>query len=125
MRSWLNPSPEKHKVHKYIESRSFATTAFVQAAWYFENFHRFVFSGGFPFIADEKARAEGREEYVMRLPAPGPPGFKFPYVAIKEDFGDIVHGVFLDTQRWNGKSVAAGSESLDYDEVIAAFKKGM
>ena len=84
-----------------------------------------AYGGCFSFVTDETAKAEGRAENVWRFPSPGLDVPKLAYIAIKEDFGDIVHGVFLAPERWNGKTIPATSELLSYDEVVSAFKKGM
>jgi hypothetical protein len=44
-----------------------------------------------------------------------------PYVAVTEDLGWIVHGMFLDPQAVNGKIIHGGSEELHYPEFVKIF----
>jgi hypothetical protein len=48
-----------------------------------------------------------------------------PFIAIGDDFGDIVHGVFLEPEKWTGKLVQGVSDIKSFDEVVAAFERGM
>ncbi|PGH21375.1 hypothetical protein AJ80_03292 [Polytolypa hystricis UAMH7299] len=111
--------------HKYAieqlarSSPNIKTVTAVYAAWYFENFAVPFLSelwGGFPFQADS-------EEYLtLCLPRPGGED-KVPYIAIEEDFGDLVHGVLLNPEKYGGKEIQATSQLLTYPEIIEAFQK--
>lgn len=48
-----------------------------------------------------------------------------PFVAVGNDYGDIVHGILLEPERWNGKLVQAVSDVRSFDEMTQAFEVGM
>tara|TARA_R110002003_G_scaffold149_3_gene13508 strand:+ start:29089 stop:29277 length:189 start_codon:yes stop_codon:yes gene_type:complete len=48
-----------------------------------------------------------------------------PLISIGDDYGDIVHGIFLEPEKWNGKLVQGVSDVKSFDEVVAAFERGM
>jgi hypothetical protein len=60
---------------------------------------------------------------VLRLPKWGGKE-EVPFISIADDYGDIVHGVFLDPQKWNGKLVQGTSDIRDFDSLVKAFEKG-
>ena len=43
---------------------------------------------------------------------------------MSEDFGDIVHGVFLEPERWNKQLVQAVSDIRSLDQLIADYEEG-
>lgn len=47
-----------------------------------------------------------------------------PWVDITHDFGDIVQGIFLDPERWDGAYVQAISEVQSLKGMAEAFEKG-
>lgn len=47
-----------------------------------------------------------------------------PWLSITDDFGDIVHGIFLDPTRWNGKNIHGLSDIKTFDEMTAEFELG-
>ena len=47
-----------------------------------------------------------------------------PFVSIADDFGDIVHGIFLDPEKWDGKVVHAVSQVMSYSELVETFQEG-
>jgi hypothetical protein len=47
-----------------------------------------------------------------------------PFISIGDDYGDIVHGIFLEPENWNGKLVQGVSDIKSLDEVVAAFERG-
>lgn len=73
--------------------------------------------GGFPFTPAEDGTL------VFRAPLWGGKE-DVPFIAIGHDYGDLVHGVFLDPQEWNGKLVQGVSDILSLDEVTKAFERG-
>jgi hypothetical protein len=75
------------------------------------------FLGGFPLDADE-------EGYLtLRIPRWGRSD-EIPFIALGEDFGDIVHGVLLDPSANDGKLIQALSESATPTELVEAFERG-
>ena len=91
----------KAAIWKYILTRKpdFTTVTSVDAGWYFEGLLVEEYAdgfGGFPFHPDE-------EGYLtFRVPRWGPDN---SWIGVADDFGDIVHGVFLDPENFNGKMV--------------------
>ncbi|KAI5795242.1 NmrA family protein [Geopyxis carbonaria] len=108
----------KAEIQRHAEALGFEAAAFVRPGWYMENFHFHELAGGFPF----RALGEGGE-YVLAYPAWGPAGARVPLIDVARDFGDVVHGVFKDPEKWDGKSVQAVSEELSYAEIVEGFEK--
>lgn len=48
-----------------------------------------------------------------------------PFISIGEDYGDIVHGILLEPEKWNGRLVQGVSDIESFDDVVAAFEHGM
>jgi hypothetical protein len=61
---------------------------------------------------------------VLRVPKWGGKE-EVPFIAIGDDFGDIVYGVFLEPGKWTGKLVPGVSDIKSFDKVVAAFERGM
>lgn len=76
--------------------------------------------GGFPFYAD----AEGYKTLYMPLWGKTR-GTGIPWICIDDDFGDLVHGMFLDPKKYHQRPVPAISEILSWDEFARAFEKGV
>jgi hypothetical protein len=47
------------------------------------------------------------------------------FVGIAEDYGDIVHGVFQDPGKWDGKRIQGVSEIIDWGLMVQAFEKAV
>lgn len=47
-----------------------------------------------------------------------------PLISIADDFGDIVHGLFLDPEQNNGKVVQAFSDMVKFDDIVKQFSEG-
>jgi hypothetical protein len=73
--------------------------------------------GGFPFSADEEGF------YTLRTPTWGG-SEEIPFIGIGDDYGDIVHGAFLDPAKYNGQLVQAVSRSATLDQLAQGFTKG-
>ena len=73
--------------------------------------------GGFPFHQDE-------EGYLTFRSAPLGGREEVPWVCVDEDFGDVVHGIFLNPMRWNQRMVQAVSEILSFGDVVSTFADG-
>ncbi|RPA74898.1 NAD(P)-binding protein [Ascobolus immersus RN42] len=113
------PFDTKNKIEKYIRQQPFKTSSFIYAGWYMENnlptwpfldSHR----GGFPRQKDE-------EGYVTLKYGKWGDANGAPYIAIVDDWGWIVHGMFLDPEAVNGKIIHGGSEELHYPEYVKIF----
>lgn len=90
------------------------------ASWYFQNFFipSFVEEfGGFPWNKD----AEGY--FTLRLPPLGG-NEEVPWICVDEDFGDLVHGIFLNPARWNKRTVQAVGDILSYGNLTTVFADG-
>ena len=73
--------------------------------------------GGFPYVLDD-------EGYLtLKLPKWGGNG-QAPFIAMSEDFGDIVHGIFLELERWNKQLVQAVGDIRSLDQLIADYEEG-
>ncbi|KAJ5766295.1 uncharacterized protein N7511_003911 [Penicillium nucicola] len=70
--------------------------------------------GGFPWYRD------GREKVTLAIPPYGGDG-QMPWVSLEDDFGDIVHGIFLNPSRYNGNHVQAISQTISFEDLAAAF----
>ncbi|KID67412.1 NmrA family protein, partial [Metarhizium hybridum] len=110
---------EKHAIGEYAKCKGFKSVVIVSAGWYMENhtLPEFVeLMGGFPFTAD----ADG---YLsLRLPRIGGDD-KLPFIAMKDDYGDLVHGVLLQPDAYNGQLIQAASEMAKPDELVAKFQR--
>ena len=90
------------------------------AGWYFENFLNQELApifGGFPYVPSEDGTL------VFRVPKWGGKE-DVPFIAMGDDFGDIVHGIFLAPEKWNGKLVQCVSDIESFDDIAASFERG-
>lgn len=46
------------------------------------------------------------------------------FVSITRDFGDLVHGILLSPESWNGKPVAAASDVQTFEQLVETFQTG-
>ncbi|KAL9033419.1 MAG: hypothetical protein Q9214_007526, partial [Letrouitia sp. 1 TL-2023] len=110
----------KHKIETYARSKKeFSTVTAIIAGGYLENLLYKEIApvfGGFPHFPD----SEGYLTY--KTPLWGGEE-DFPWISIADDFGDLVHGILLDPDRWNGKIVHGVSEILDCGKMVAAFQE--
>ncbi|KLJ10302.1 hypothetical protein EMPG_14322 [Blastomyces silverae] len=116
----LDMMDNKNKIEQLARnSPNIKTVTAVCAGWYFENFTSpFIAEvfGGFPLVTDS-------EGYVtLSQPLVGGPGL-VPYIAIEEDFGDLVHGVLLHPETWGGKTIQGFSHLAKFPEIIEDFTK--
>ena len=73
--------------------------------------------GGWPFVPDE-------EDYLtLRVPRWGG-NEKIPFIAIGEDWGDLIHGALLQPEKYNGKFVHGMSQEATASELVEVFDKG-
>ncbi|KAK5990628.1 NmrA-like family domain-containing oxidoreductase lnaB [Cladobotryum mycophilum] len=113
----------KYKIEQYARGLgTFETLTPINAAWYLDNFLAEEIApvfGGFPYLPDE-------EGYLtFRVPLWAGPGEdnRVPFVGIRDDFGDIVHGIFLDPARYNGRVIHGVSQLRGFDELVADFEQ--
>lgn len=110
----------KHAVGEYAKSKGFETVNVVSPGWYIENHLVEDFApalGGFPFTTDE-------EGYLtLRVPRWGG-NEEIPFISIGDDYGDLVHGIFLDPKKYNGRLVQGISASETIEKLVSEFGRG-
>lgn len=112
----------KYRIEQYAKQlNKFQTITPINAAWYLENFlnkESAPVFGGFPYFPDD-------EGYLtFRVPNWGGDNL-VPFVSIEEDYGDIVHGIFLDPERLDGHVVHGISDICGFEELVADFELGL
>lgn len=112
---------DKHEIGEYAKATgAFKAVVLASPGWYFENFlsqDMAPIFGGFPYIPSEDGA------YVLRMPRWGGKE-DVPFISIREDYGDIVHGILLEPEKWDGKLVQGVSDIKSLDEVVTAFERG-
>ncbi|KAL3478459.1 putative hscarg dehydrogenase [Aspergillus californicus] len=112
----------KARIEEYAKhTGGFDTISSVHAGWYYEIFlsemvaqlHR-----GFPYFPD----AEG---YLsLHLPRWGAAEDEgVPFLSTRDDFGDLVHGILLDPEAWNGKGVQGVSNVCSLPRFVEIFSQ--
>ncbi|KAJ5766292.1 uncharacterized protein N7511_003908 [Penicillium nucicola] len=98
-------------------SPAFITFTPIMSSWYLEDFLMPSFYkgfGGFPWNEDD-------EGYLtFRSPLIGGPEH-VPWICIDDDFGDLVHGIFLTPMRWNHRVVQAVGDIISFEGVVDTF----
>jgi hypothetical protein len=112
---------DKHAVGQYaIEKGVFETVNLISPGWYMENHLVEELApavGGWPLVADE-------EGYLtLRVPRWGG-NEKIPFIAIGDDWGDLVHGALLQPEKYNGRLVHGMSQEATASELVEIFDKG-
>lgn len=112
---------EKHAIGEYAKSKgAFETVTIVSPGWYLENHlveEVAPIMGGFPFAPDS-------EGYLtLHVPRWGGNN-QIPFISIIEDYGDLVHGVFLAPEKYNGRLVQGISASETPETFVSIFEKG-
>jgi hypothetical protein len=116
-------SVEKYEIQEYArQSKLFATTAFLLPGWFMENsFSSWAadFYGGFATKIDE-------EGYLtIKLPPWGNSPEQVPFIAVADDYGDLVHAVFLEPENWDDQVIQAISDLGSFEDMAQAFTEGM
>ncbi|EON67999.1 hypothetical protein W97_07146 [Coniosporium apollinis CBS 100218] len=109
----------KNAVEAHARTKNFKAFAAVIAGWYMENYLDKAFAaffGGFPWTED----AAGYLTFSSPLWG-GKEGV--PFVSISEDFGDVVHGIFLQPERWDGKVVQVVSDPMGWGDAVGIYEK--
>ncbi|KAI9163046.1 NmrA-like family domain-containing oxidoreductase lnaB [Paramyrothecium foliicola] len=113
------PFDEKHAVGEYAKTKGFKTVALVSPGWYMENHlveELAPVIGGFPFTPD------GEGYLTLQVPRWGG-NEEIPFIAIGQDYGDLVHGVFLNPDKYNGRLIHGASQSISAEAFVQAFEK--
>lgn len=74
--------------------------------------------GGWPFNPDE----EGHMTFTC--PRWGGPNAEVPFIAMAADYGDIVHGILLAPEKYNGRLIQGISQSRALENVIPDYQTG-
>jgi hypothetical protein len=110
----------KYKIEQYARQlEAFQYIISIGAGWFLENFLSKEVApifGGFPYFSDTEGFL------TFRVPYWGGEE-NVPWLSISDDFGDIVHGVFLDPSRWNGHFVHGVSDIRSFGEIVEDFSK--
>ncbi|RHZ66405.1 hypothetical protein CDV55_103991 [Aspergillus turcosus] len=99
------------------ECPQFVTFTPVMASWYLEDFLMPNFCegfGGFPWTEDEQGYL------TFKSPLIGG-NERVPWISVEDDFGDLVHGIFLNPLRWNKRTVQAAADIVSFSDIVAAF----
>ena len=99
---------------------TFSTVTACNAGWYLENFlvpELGQAFGGFPSVVD----AEGF--LTWKTPLWGGPE-AVPWISVADDYGDMVHGIFLNPEKWNEKTIHGVSDVASFDKIVKAFEEG-
>lgn len=118
---WPDKARTSQYMFKVAEQGKISTATAVNAGWFLENGFdpKYIESfGGF-------AMAEDEEGYITwKTPPMGNEPDSVPWLSVADDYGDIVHGVFLEPERWNDQFIDAVSESMGFRDLTGTFQKG-
>ncbi|PHH73176.1 hypothetical protein CDD80_3992 [Ophiocordyceps camponoti-rufipedis] len=110
----------KYKIETYARQLGrFKTLTAINAAWYLENFlddQAAPIFGGFPFFPDDDGYL------TMRAPHWGGSN-EVPFVSMGDDYGDIVQGIFLEPERYDGRVIHGASFMVPFEKLVAAFEE--
>ncbi|KAL3480893.1 NAD(P)-binding protein [Aspergillus californicus] len=110
----------KGLISRYGRQAGFESFVNVNVGWMMENFWNPLYEvsfGGFARVPD----AEGF--LTIKLFAMGNDPESTPWTSVRDDYGDIVHGVFLGPVPWNGQVIWAVSASLSFEQVATTYNK--
>lgn len=114
----------KTQIERYATATGFFKSVVpVYAGWYMENFANPRFAkafGGFPTQPDNQGfitLATPRWGLETDMPA--------PWICVEKDFGDIVHGALCGPEDYNGKVIAAVSDTSTLPGVANALETSM
>ena len=46
-----------------------------------------------------------------------------PFTSIRDDYSDIVHGIFLENEKWDQQTIWAVSHPVSFQEVVDAYNR--
>ncbi|PYH85265.1 NAD(P)-binding protein [Aspergillus uvarum CBS 121591] len=108
----------KHRVELYARQfNEFDSVIGAFPGWYFENYITPEYAaafGGFPITPD----ADGI--YTFTSPVLGGEN-TVQTVSVADDFGEMVHGMFLDPLRWKNQTIQLLSDSFSYEDMVKVF----
>ncbi|KAE8159273.1 hypothetical protein BDV40DRAFT_314758 [Aspergillus tamarii] len=110
----------KARIEEYARGTGcFDAVCSIHAGWYYELFLSDMMAQvhqSFPYYPD----AEGF--LSLHLPRWGD-NYAAPFIAIADDFGDLVHGILLDPHKWKDQNIQAVSEARSLEEFVEVFSK--
>ncbi|KAL4876683.1 NmrA-like family protein [Aspergillus karnatakaensis] len=110
----------KHRVELFArEFKEFDAVIGAWPAWYFENFIDPEYAqafGGFPLSPDDEGY------YTFTSPRIGASN-TVQTIAVADDFGEMVHAMFLNPREWKNCTVPCMSDSFSYEEMVDTFTK--
>lgn len=110
----------KGAISDYGRRAGFDSFANVNVGWMMENFWNQSYEqafGGFARVKDQDGFL------TIRLFAMGNDPESTPWTAVRDDYGDIVHGVFLEPEKWNGQVIWAISDPISFQEVVDTYNR--
>ncbi|KAL3455618.1 hypothetical protein BJX64DRAFT_65864 [Aspergillus heterothallicus] len=118
----------KHRVELFArEFPSFEAVIGAWPAWYFENLLDTGYAcsfGGFPLHRD----VEGFYTFASpRVGGDSEQGSKgtVQTLGVADDFGEMVHALFLNPSEWHGRTVPCMSDSFSYEDMVKGFTEGI
>ncbi|PYH87686.1 NmrA-like family protein [Aspergillus ellipticus CBS 707.79] len=110
----------KHRVELYArERKEFDSVIGAFPGWYFENFITPEYTkafGGFPMFPDEEGI------YTFTTPLVGGEG-RVQTISVADDFGEMLHGMFLDPMRFKNQTIQCLGDAFTYEELVKEFTK--
>ncbi|RLL97457.1 hypothetical protein CFD26_102797 [Aspergillus turcosus] len=110
----------KYHVEQYGRTKKFATFTPILPASFMECFlyEPFVEAfGGFPWHPNAKTG-----ELIFTTPPYGGKG-DMPWVSVEEDFGDIIHGIFLAPEEHDRKLIQVTSQQITMPDLAASYTR--
>lgn len=108
----------KFKIEQYAKSLDiFQTLVPICSGWFLENCLDKAIApvfGGFPHFPDSEGYLTFRTPHWGGMQ-------QVPWLSISDDFGDLVQGIFLDPERWNGHLVHAVSDLGSFEYYVDSF----
>ncbi|PLN80794.1 NmrA family protein [Aspergillus taichungensis] len=107
----------KAKIERYAkDSGYFETVCPLYQGWYMDIFRRQDYAralGGFPYFPDDDGFR------TLRVPQWGADkDMALPWISLEDDYGDVVHGIFLEPENFDGRVIPVVSDIRTYPEVV-------
>ncbi|OQD98274.1 hypothetical protein PENVUL_c072G01493 [Penicillium vulpinum] len=108
----------KARVYEWVyQTQNFDSFTPIMPGWFMENMQDSLMQtllDGFPCKKDNDGYL------TCRAPLWGG-NEDVPWISIGDDFGDLVHGIFLDPIRWNHRPVQAVADPMSFGEMTRIF----